>query len=313
MRRRKYFTEHGINMVSGWILLLQQGHLDEVGPFVERTGASFHIYMICRRPRLTVDPASVQLDSDYLSGTFYAHHGEEVEERGFKIHNLTGSSDLIFSSSYPYTEFSVVDGDAKHISSGVFAHLVLMDGRHTDLVDLEVLYIGQAYGQGGSRTASDRLAGHSTLQRIYSEVMRNTPHQEVWLVLCEFEPLLLSFFDPRADEYETTEDEDKEHTREVLCAGINEHHAINFTEAALIRYFQPRYNSVFKDSFPSQSHSTYAECYKLDLNAICVEVNTEALYCRLWSNSTQKPWIHFARFPLHTREERRSIFDIDWD
>jgi hypothetical protein len=177
-------------------------------------------------------------------------------------------------------------------------------------LDLEVLYIGQAYGSDGSRTAVDRLQNHSTLQGIYAEAIRNSPDQEVWMVLCSFEPYLLASFDGRSKNYATTLHQDDAHIHQVISTAITEQQEINFTEAALIKYFQPEYNKVYKDSFPNPAHSTYSECYDVDLNMVSVEVQTEELRLKLWSEAAKPAWVHFCTFPLHSKQERQFMFDL---
>ena len=96
----------------------------------------------------------------------------------------------------------------------------------------------------------------------------------------------------------------------VMGDGISDQQRINFTEAALIRYFQPEYNTLFKDPFPSPVHSSYASCYDVDLNMIAVEVGSEDLGCKFWSKHVEPKWTHIAAFPLHSREQRKHMFDL---
>ncbi len=55
----------------------------------------------------------------------------------------------------------------------------------------------------------------------------------------------------------------------------------------------------------------YTECYDLDINAICIEVNTENINSRLYSEDISPKWWHMHNFLLHSEEERRSMFDYD--
>ena len=183
------------------------------------------------------------------------------------------------------------------------------DTRYSHLLDTEVLYVGQAYGEGGSRVAPERLKTHSTLQGIYAEALRASPDTEIWIALWSFELMILTSFDSRFP-VATTLEQDDSHIANVLGKGISEQQQINFTEAALIRYFQPEYNTMFKESFPSPAHSTYAECYGLDLNTVNVELQCEPLGCRLWSNVVAPEWDHFVTFPLHSPEARKEMFDL---
>jgi hypothetical protein len=93
--------------------------------------------------------------------------------------------------------------------------------------------------------------------------------------------------------------------------GINEQQKINFTEAALIRYFEPPYNKVYKDSFPNPAHVTYTECYDLDVNAVCIELQTfeKANFCLYSEKARAAPW-HMQNFPLHSPQDRKSMFEI---
>ena len=82
---------------------------------------------------------------------------------------------------------------------------------------------------------------------------------------------------------------------------ITEQQQINFTEAALVRYFK------------HPAHKTYSQCYDLDLNAVNVELQTEEIMCRLWSPSVAPSWTHFAMLnftPLRS-EKAYLIFSYD--
>ena len=308
MAVRKYISEFGLNMVNGACLLLQQEHLDQI----DHAGIDPHIYVIGRRPRITLNPQSVKVQPDRISGEFLKQVKGESITIPFNALNRLSTNSVRLKCEYPYTEFAFVDDQGKSILQGKSAMLLgVLGSEYWEHLDLEVLYIGQAYGKEGSRTAADRLKQHETLQGIYAEAIRRSPDQEVWIVVSEFEPLLLASIDGRSTEFTTTTEEDDEHIKTVTSTQITEQQMINFTEAALIKYFQPLYNKIFKDTFPNPAHSTYSECYDIDLNMVSVEFQTEVLRLRLWSEAVQPSWIHFCSFPLHSREERQYMFDIE--
>lgn len=307
MSTRKYISEFGLNMCTEYRLLLQQDQLHKV----DELGFEPHIYLVGRRPRITIDPASVKITEDRVSGQFLKQQKSEFIPIPFDVQNYLGTAKVKLHTKYPFTEFAFVDESGETLSKGKCAlQLAVCGPQYWEHLDLEVLYIGQAYGKDGSRTAADRLISHSTLQGIYAEALRNSPDQEVWMVLCSFEPYLLASFDGRSKEYATTQHEDDGHIQEVISNTITEQQEINFTEAALIKYFQPEYNKIYKDSFPNPAHSTYSECYAIDLNMVSVEVQTEELGLRLWSEAVKPAWIHFCTFPLHSKEERQFMFDL---
>jgi streptogramin lyase len=173
--------------------------------------------------------------------------------------------------------------------------------------DLEVLYVGQAFGSVGERTAAERLKTHSTLQGIYYEASRLTPDQEVWLVLADSVEVRIASVDGTRTSL-TTNDEDDAHIARTISSTMTEQQKINFSEAAIIRYFKPAYNTMFKDNFPNRAHKSYSECYDIDLNAVVAEVQSEPIGVRLWSPTVPPSDLHFCAFELHSPQERRSMF-----
>ena len=310
MAIRKYLTEFAINMV-GTAAILQQDALRDPD-LMKKLPAdlSYHIYMIARRPRIALDPSTLKISKDEFCGVFTIQKGAAFERHAFRASHDFGS-DLRVLCKYPHTEFSISNRQGGFIAGGKVAlFLSQLSPELSPFMDLEVLYVGQSYGEGGSRIAPDRLLSHSTLQGIYAEALRRAPDQDVWLVLFHFEPLLITSFDGRSKQYQTSSEEDAAHRNRVLKFEITEQQQINFTEAALIRYFRPEYNTIFKDSFPNPAHSTYAQCYDLDINTVNVEIQAEDIMCRLWSPAVKPSWIHFAAFQLHSRDERLGMFDF---
>jgi len=315
MATRKYFSEFGLNMMSGHVIVLQQDDLDKARTMSKALSVEFYIYLIARRPRIVVDPDTVVITHDEIAGSYSVQRENSFEKHSFRFANALGEEhpeELQFTSPYPHTTYEICRPSGEAIASGKFAQaLTIFDPRNLEHVNLEVLYVGQAYGTKGSRNAADRLESHSTLQAIYAEAVTRAPDQEIWLLLCEFNPLLMGSFDGSIGEYGTTDEEDWAHMNRVLNEPLSEQQIVNFTEAALIRYFQPEYNKLFKDTFPNPAHSTYAECYDIDLNAVSVEFNTEILHFQLWSSVIEAKWTHIASFPLHSREERMYMFQIE--
>lgn len=308
MAIRKYMTEFGLNMVSGLRALCQQDELHKI----DATGIRPHIYIVGRRPRIVLDPNSVAFEESYITGTFRKQIQSGFEEIPFRTRNLLGTSDVVASCPYPGTEFEFLDRKSgAKISNGKCARLMgCMGPQHWHHLDLEVLYIGQSYGVDGARTATDRLLRHETLQGIYSEAIRRSPDQDIWLFLSEFEQVILTTMDGTEEHCEMTTEQDDAHIAEVLWNDITEQQKVNFTEAALIRYFQPKYNAIYKETFPNPAHKTYSQCYDIDLNAVTVELPTEDLRFRFWSDVVEPDWTHFCTFPLHSREERRFMFEF---
>jgi hypothetical protein len=308
---RKYRIEHGLNMVADRMLLLQGSllsGLEDDAPF--GPDHPLHIYFVLQRPRLALAPKSVTACERSFHGVLTRQVGDTFEEYPFQVANEYGVTSATMESEYPHTEVTVHDGRGGPRRYAAVSQVAMAIPRLAHLTDLEVLYVGQAYGAEGERTAISRLKNHSTLQNIYAEALTRSPDSEVWLLLVEFAPTVMFTIDGQTKDVLTSMEDDLAHTREVFRRPISEQQSINFAEAALIRYFQPRFNELFKRTFPNPAHATYSECYDVDLNTLIVELDTEELGTRLWTNGAPVNHQHFARFNLHNSEMRRDMFHL---
>jgi hypothetical protein len=308
--KRKYITEFAVHSIGGPVLVTQQDYLEKLEETEQTKQQPFHIYMIARCPRIAIDVASLTIDDTKVSGRFLIQIQNEFTPYPFQLRNELGTSKVTFAADYPHNHLRVIDESGKEIANYRVAHLLrLCPSDMWKLLDLEVLYIGQSYGVEGARTAPARLLKHETLQAIYAQAILNSPDKDVWLLLWHFENQLLVSFDGRSKDIEKSLDEDTAHMHSVLGTEVSEQQRINYTEAALIRYFQPEFNKEYKDTFPNPAHTSYSECYDLDINSVCVEIDTEPIRTRLWTPTVSAAWQHFAEFNLHSPEERKGMFD----
>lgn len=308
----KYIAEFGINMLSGACVQAQQPDLPQLPEFFNGRVPPFHIYMICTRPRFTFDPSVFHIDSETISGRFMIQRGTKQEAHDYMTRNLLGRSDISFDCPYPHNFAKLVTSDGHVISGGKTAILVAHFGsQFWPLLDLDIQYIGQAFGDQGERLAPERLGAHATLQAIYADVIEKQPDKDVWITLWQFKPLLLTMIGGIGPITPQVSDaEDTAHIEQVTQAELPEDQLVNLTEAALIKYFQPLYNTHFKDKFPHPDHDSYKTCYDLDLNTISVEIQSHKLPSRLMSKTVPPNWLHLATFPLHSREKREAMFDF---
>ncbi|HEY0757701.1 MAG TPA: hypothetical protein VGD59_00415 [Acidisarcina sp.] len=312
---RKYVTEFAINMVGLGVVLLTQEYFSSLETLAVAQRLSenpCHIYIIARRPRVLFDADAFVVDSDSISGRYLLQEGLSLTPYPFTLSNHLGESDLRIKCPYPHTAVTIYSalGERLHHSQ---ASLFVSKSGPEDLqskLALEVVYVGQAFGTDGVRTAPDRLKSHSTLQAIYSEAISRSPDKEIWLSLWNFESRLFANIDGRSQNYLSTDEADDEHIYDVLSTEIEEQQQINFTEAALIKYFQPQYNVRFKINFPSQLHRSYLQCYDLDIHSLIVEVNTEHFGASLWSSTVTPNLHHLITFTFHSSAERRALFDL---
>ena len=201
---RKFLTEFAVNMVGGPSALIQQDDLTNEEVARRFSSVPCHIYMICRRPRISILPEEVHFTSSSFEGLVTISNGAEVKKERFRIptQNTDGCS---FTSEYPFNTFVMRKRDGEQLLAAKTAALAgyLGDRLHQHLA-CEVVYIGQAYGTSGSRIAPDRLQSHSTLQQIYSDAHRRTPDKERWIALWSFSPILITSMDGISKSYGTS-------------------------------------------------------------------------------------------------------------
>ncbi|HTM65535.1 MAG TPA: hypothetical protein VL093_04395 [Flavipsychrobacter sp.] len=319
MRPKKLPTEFGINMYLDKQLVLQQEDLGRVsGMNYFNEDSQCHIYFICRRPRISILKESFKATDSSIELVFRVQREDKYEEIPLVLPHYYGSSELAIESQYPYNTFKIFckGEEVSRIKAALFLQSNIRALENPSYLDFEVLYVGQSYGVEGARTAPERLANHSTLQGIYAEAMQKNPDYEIWLLLASFKQLNLTVMSPESHfEKEDWEKDDERFTavnKKLNYDGISEQQKINFTEAALIKYFQPPYNKTYKDSFPNPAHSTYSECYDLDINSVAIELDTHSAIGVSLFSQTVKPIFpaHMHDFLLHSAEERRSMFDV---
>ena len=103
-------------------------------------------------------------------------------------------------------------------------------------------------------------------------------------------------------------EEDLNRFIDIIDRPITEGQRIGLAEAGLIRYFKPKYNEIFKESFPAADQKVLSECYQLDFSALIVEIDTSELGFSLYSDNAVASHHHMAKFDLIDPSVRRSFF-----
>lgn len=291
-------VEHALGMyATGFCTLPAEGIYDResLAPLMAVI-ESCHIYLIGFVPRITLVGAHQNNDGLHIEfevlGTSHTISSKLPE--GLELKNEEGSYYLEDASGERYWP------DANELSQ----HL----SSKTGAIDFSVKYIGQAYGQDGSRNALDRLLKHETLQRISLLGVPEGHHLTLLLLSIQPKNQLFTVFNPFAK----SKDEDGVRIRSGLdkLFNTNEAERITLYEASLIRYFYPEYNKEFKDSFPSTNLKVLNDCYEKDLSAVVAEICIDDLPFRLKSEVVEPKHWHIAKHDLHKSEDRKMFFGL---
>lgn len=320
----KYSIEHAITMSCDWAGILSPAQLDEVSK--DPATPACNVYLIARRPRLTLDPStfactdtemSFDIRADLGGGDNNVAHIEGDNPLGVRVRldsppphgvvhfyddndtYVAGMPTAMWLSAYLLAAFP----GARRLNSALEIDEALLD--------LDVVYVGQSQDAGGA--VERRLLNHGTLQRIQAHTAQNDPHLEVWVILMRFENYNnLSSFGAWAG----TQDDDASlaHHAAIHDAKLSRAEVTAIAEAALIRYFQPAYNEKFKDTFPAPLHKTYKRVYDLDYNAVGLDFESATtIGTRLGSDPVEPTFVHAALFAMHDALDRRRFFDLHDD
>lgn len=320
MKKRKYFSEFGLNVFTSFKTLVPVEQLEKIP-----NDKNYHIYGILSCPKITVDEKSLLSSEKGISFTLFENNNgdrKKIEYKNIIVNYSLDHSKMKLTSSYPFTKIKVENGDQEYLVRNknapsefeVDAQFLYFSSSSAKVIEFEVHYIGQSFGKKGERNAFSRLKSHSTLQKILTDFIVGRPDRRVYIILLEFTPQLMTFHDGLSGVYSTTSEENEKHIQDVLCDLPRYNQVINITEAALINYFKPEYNVNFVDNFPNKDHKGYEQYYALDYNSLTVEVDLEfdnfPLVQLYTENNRINTSFDFIKYNLFNDPKRLSMYDI---
>ncbi|MDF1586911.1 hypothetical protein [Marinimicrococcus flavescens] len=309
---RKYLAEVAIGLCTrGHVIIpADQIHADgEMPQGAVEILENCHIYLICRRPYASFDPATFTYDGRACSGALIYREDAALHRVPFTF-QVNADISRLDVDPYPHRQLVGYDAFGTSVRYWPASMLSLSSAvPGEDLRSFEVLYVGQAYGDG-SRNALDRLRKHETLQKILAKSLATRPHDEIMLFAFDYAPpQVFSHIDGRSAAA-ACKDIDKAHWIDAHTIKPDKQSQVALAEAGLIRYFSPPYNKIYKHTFPEKTQKLLEYCYKLDFSALIVEINTEETYTPLYSSNVTKGVHHIAAFDLHDPQKRRSFFSM---
>ena len=249
-----------------------------------------HIYLVGMTP--TIEMVALKEENDDLVAVF------QVADTKCELRcSLPAKAKIIHDADELYVE----NGDSR-----VLASKIMMTGLRQEhqAIDFKVLYIGQAYGADGSRSALDRLRQHETLQKISIKGIPDGYTLAILMLSVETGHDLVTVFSPSAKEQSNS----LERFEAGLSFNITEAERTAIYEAALIRYFQPTFNKEFKRSFPSTNMKLLAQCYEKDFSAVVAEICLDDLPFTIFSEAVEHRNYHIAMHDLHSAADRKLFF-----
>ncbi|SHN53899.1 hypothetical protein SAMN02745247_01110 [Butyrivibrio hungatei DSM 14810] len=324
-KKRKYGVEAGLGTYVSYKTLVPIEHLEDI---CKIDNHPYHLYAILAFDEFYFVRDKIQQTKDGIAFSIFSENQngrKEYQTKPVRLANGLDHTKVQVDMVYPYktVTFTLIDEeylnkDANPINKPVTVTaediFQFSANQFVDKTEYEVLYIGQAYGSDGNRTAIQRLSSHSTLQKILSEANLNYPTKHIFILLLQISESLNLLFDGRAKEYTEDDKSTDKHLKEVICDLPKEKQVINITEAALINYFKPIYNERLVNNFPNLKSKSYKQYFDLDYNALTVEVDLEfdtsprvQLYTR--TARINSPY-DAIQYHLFNDENRLSMYEI---
>lgn len=281
--------------------------------------ADCNVYLIVKRPRISIATDSLRIENNQVKGDFLVQYGLEYKKYAF-THTLKLADYIVSVHVFGHPQIGVsyqaINGVSVKMS--IFEFMSDCEYDFDGAEEMEVLYAGKGFGENGEVLAIDRLLKHETLQRILADTLLGHPDHEVLILLFRYEHY--KKHSSTAGDFSVvstaTEEEDLKYLDTVINAEFSRKNRVLLAEAGLIKYFEPKYNKIYKKTFPSKEHKVLEELLELDFSGLIVQMDTGNIKIKLFSDKTvpetgffadMHPYVHIAKIPLYSEEERESF------
>src|SRR4051794_9618845 len=112
MESQTMHPEFVLNMYLDKLMILEPSELEKINAYnYFNDEAPCQLYFVCRRPKITVDPASFKAARDKMELTFKINNGDNTSDFNFIFENPFHSTALSIDSPYPHSIFSIKKKD----------------------------------------------------------------------------------------------------------------------------------------------------------------------------------------------------------
>ena len=305
----------GINFYSVVAVLFNPQDLKE--PEIEAIidGDRFHTYLIGKRKKHFFVNCATE-NEEYNTSTFYTlteqHDKETVTIRHDKdliIHSeKNGYYNITLRAENVWMRDFIVINNFFYSPDKAFS----LDENEVLPSDLEIMYIGQAFGKEGKRKIDDRLSNHEKLLEVALSIVNSTTTEEILIIGLTMESndlgtLFTALMDDNSNSITMEAMLDLQKKAQMR---LSDNQALTVFEASMIRYFQPHYNTEYKKTFPKFGVVSYNELYKTKFDYCAFSIDTHPIGMRIYSKAvSERRYIHYMHFPLTTKNDKKSFFD----
>lgn len=304
------FSHLGLSMVESYGFIFRHYNYDEI-KYIEKLDIipKMNIYMVLEVPKVRIITKSILLDVEKISFDIEIHEEDDILTHKIVLENYTQSKLLKTRVLNNRSDLCIED----HKGSLIYRinTTILLLSKKIKEFNCKVLYVGRSYGNDGESTVYSRLKSHSTLQKIYAEKDDNV---DIFLSAWKFDRNTITFISPGVPGESDSNDLNLIMQQMNMSRSPYEHidkkQEINFTEAALIRYFQPKYNGQMKYNFPSNIHKEYSDLFEQKIDYLSVELDTKRLNIKLYSDEVNASRRHAPWYDLKDKRSIKEFFKI---
>jgi hypothetical protein len=306
----------GLNFYSSKAILFNPSDLETEKTTKELIASDkYHIYLICKRKKMFFESTNPLDENSYVS-LYYS-----LDDKHSKVHHKIQHTKEIKINSYSKNYYNI---DFKEYPNLEIRDFILINNFYfleNDLIggsitsplpsDLEVMYVGQAYGRTENRKIDYRLANHEKLQQIALKILDEGSNEEVLIIGLKVEvgDLGTSIISDITN-MEVPQLTDLLTLRDNASQRIPEAQEVTIFEASLITYFRPKYNKEYLETFPSPDFRSYEEIYHTKFDYISMAIDTRPIGVRVFSeNIKERRYIHGQYNRITSNADKVSLLE----
>lgn len=280
----------------------------DFGEQINRILTISNIVLFCRRPRFSFDPKNFSIHGNRITGHLLCRVDGLAKTIPFSVEIplKEGEASLILAYK-PHWEIHIIDKNGNPVrilsAHGLSQHPEILI-RETWINDLEVLYVGNVYKEELT-SAFLRVKNDKDLQQMLAQMREKCPDDDIVVYAFEYLPYeivpMFGILMPQGSEtgekrFLSTDDHP-----------LNEFQKTCMTQAALIDYFSPVWNSAGKGVSRPELDGVLQGCETLDFSGLVIEISTVRSHFRLFS-ATVPPMHHHMNILDFSDPEKRAAF-----
>jgi hypothetical protein len=309
----------GYNLYNTYTILHDASDVDNTEFDAEIKTNKYQIYLIGKRKKFFFDRCDQGEEQN--TSVFYYLDDNRDKQYIHRLHettiilkksNILGN--VIYEDNGVATEYRAFDLLSRFFHYRLHNQDNSMEGNHLKAIwpsDIEIMYVGQSFGN-----LRNRISKHEKIKNIALRIIRESSNEDVFLFCTAIKANdNVTGFITQDTEVDVSTASLKK-LQKKAGKRVSMQQQVTLYEASLIKYFQPEFNTEYKDTFPGLGYTSYNQIYATDFNYISAAfvVPDDEIPVRVWSQHIDEPaFAHSVYFPLKTVAEKKSLFDFLYD